>query len=526
MNNKAFGNPDGSKGSFQERISEFVELDAQKFPNGISATDDMRSIRVVVGKKGSGKTLYLRRLQDSTRQDESVFSADLTDDIPGTDLVCKFCQRFETDKLDEAWEKAWRIAIFRSCISYLITKKYFTRDYSTLSLVEHLKPYAGLLGLYNQNYPHYFVERTIYSELTDIIYKFEDKKSFMKYCQNPAWDDIQKFLASTLKNCPPIFFYLDGMDEEFSRAPMEWLRCQKGLFNAVMRLARKHNSLSARLHVVIAIRDSVYLSILETSESRERYRNTPEISILDWDYSAIKYFLSEKIRQIPPGWGSYTSISDFIGLDKISPSSRQGGEECIDRYLIRHTRLLPRDIVQLGNQIADKRVSLQQNLPKDWLDIFKRIVSENSRAFADEQILISANQLASHDAPPFSAKHGYSEWYTSTVEYTNSRRKPIEDFIRYIGYESFNEEKLVEAGESIKDQIASNVNMGTVLWQNGLIGVKRKGTDPDFEFCNLTRGVGFSIPQGCVLYAFHPSLIDAINGIRVNLNVAPGGVNV
>ncbi|RLP54547.1 MAG: hypothetical protein D6160_11010 [Ketobacter sp.] len=516
---RAFGNPDGSKGTFQERISEFVRLDERKFPNGISAPESSRSVRIIVGKKGAGKTLYLRRLQDSTRQDESVFSAELTEDIPGTDAIVGFCQQFKNHNVDEAWEKAWRLAIIRSCISYLITKKYFLKDYNIERLASQISPYFGEI------LPKYDVERTVYAELNDIIFKFRSESHFMKYFNHPAWDDIQRYLASALKTCPPIFFYLDGMDEDFKQAPMEWLKCQKGLFTAVMRFARKHNALSARLHIVIAVRDTVYLSILENSEHRERYRNAPEISILDWDYEAIRIFFLEKILQVPPEIGRYTDIANFASLSEITPPTRQGGSERIERYLIRHTRLLPRDIVQLGNEIVEKRLKNPNNMPENWLDQFTQIVHKNSKSFAIEQLTICANQLASHDVPLYAAKHGYSDWYVSQGAYADSRQKPIQDFIGYVGRESFTEGDLVEASGFIKNEIAEGVNMGTILWQNGLLGVKRRDSDPDFEFCNLSEGVGFSIPQGCRLYAFHPILIHALD-LEINLNVAPGAVDV
>ena len=37
---------------------------------------------------------------------------------------------------------------------------------------------------------------------------------------------------------PPIYFFIDSVDEEYASAPMFWLQCQKGLFFRTMRFLR------------------------------------------------------------------------------------------------------------------------------------------------------------------------------------------------------------------------------------------------------------------------------------------------
>ena len=97
--------------------------------------------------------------------------------------------------------------------------------------------------------------------------------------------------------CKPIYFYLDAVDEEFSHAPMYWLRCQEGLFYQVMRLLRDHR-LGGRLHVVVCIRDIVMSSVYR-SEHAPRYYNEPHIRVLTWDRGSLLYLLEHKLQRLP-----------------------------------------------------------------------------------------------------------------------------------------------------------------------------------------------------------------------------------
>ena len=48
------------------------------------------------------------------------------------------------------------------------------------------------------------------------------------YLDDPLWDDLEDLLGEVVSRCSPIYFYLDAVDEEYSHAPMYWLKCQRG----------------------------------------------------------------------------------------------------------------------------------------------------------------------------------------------------------------------------------------------------------------------------------------------------------
>jgi hypothetical protein len=70
--------------------------------------------------------------------------------------------------------------------------------------------------------------RSIYSQVRDIINQRHTAHQLSAYLDDPLWDDLEDLLGDVVGQCKPIYFYLDALDEEFSHAPMYWLKCQEG----------------------------------------------------------------------------------------------------------------------------------------------------------------------------------------------------------------------------------------------------------------------------------------------------------
>jgi hypothetical protein len=198
--------------------------------------------------------------------------------------------------------------------------------------------------------------RSVYSQVRDIINERQTAHQLSTYLDDPLWDDLEDLLGEIIGQCKPIYFYLDAVDEEFSHAPMYWLKCQEGLFYQVMRLLRDHK-LGGRLHVVICIRDIVMASVYR-SEHAPRYYNEPHIRVLSWDRASLLYLLHQKLQRLPasllmrcPVDGAPT-VGDWLGVkdDWAGPD----GSEAVEDYLLSHTRLIPRDIISLGNELSEE----------------------------------------------------------------------------------------------------------------------------------------------------------------------------
>src|ERR1700744_991858 len=69
-----FGNPDGSRADLDDLIRDFVDFGGNPAYGHLATKANDSMVRVIVGKLGAGKTVYLRRLQDFQAHQESVYS--------------------------------------------------------------------------------------------------------------------------------------------------------------------------------------------------------------------------------------------------------------------------------------------------------------------------------------------------------------------------------------------------------------------------------------------------------------------
>ena len=269
-----FGNPDGSRADIEDVISEFVDFGGNPAYGHLATRANDSMVRVIVGKLGAGKTVYLRRLQDFQAHQESVYADVPQQSLPKTEVIVKACQWFSDRVLVEKWMQIWERAIMRSLVSHLLRNPELRPQVRDEEAEELEKSYTRLLD-------DFIRPRSIYSAVRDIINQRQTAHQLSAYLDDPLWDDLEDLLGEVVSHCKPVYFYLDAVDEEFSHAPMYWLKCQEGLFYQVMRLLRDHK-LGGRLHVVICIRDIVMSSVY-LSEHAPRYYNEPHIRVLTWD---------------------------------------------------------------------------------------------------------------------------------------------------------------------------------------------------------------------------------------------------
>jgi hypothetical protein len=207
---------------------------------------------------------------------------------------------------------------------------------------------------------------------------------------------------------------------------MYWLKCQEGLFYQVMRLLRDPR-LGGRLHVVVCIRDIVMSSVYR-SEHAPRYYNEPHIRVLNWDRGSLLYLLGQKLQRLPASLlmrraaSGPPRISDWLGIDDDWQAADSG--ETIEDYLLGHTRLIPRDIISLGNDLSEEILRQKKaghaGLPPEAL---AAVVQRSAKRFGDSQLAQCANQISSDLMPSGAAVHDYSELFTSTQSYISGVRK-------------------------------------------------------------------------------------------------------
>jgi hypothetical protein len=296
---------------------------------------------------------------------------------------------------------------------------------------------------------------------------------------------------------------------------MYWLKCQEGLFYQVMRLLRDHR-LGGRLHVVVCIRDIVMASVYR-SEHAPRYYNEPHIRVLTWDRDSLLYLLHQKLRRLPPSLlmrspaDNAPTVRDWLGVngDWEGPD----GNESIEDYLLSHTRLIPRDIISLGNELSEEVLRQKhggsEGLPPAAL---QRVVRRCAKRFGDSQLAQCANQISSDLMPKHAALHNYSELFTSTQAYINGVQEEVRAFVRMVGADRFPPTDLKALQEISDTHFEKATDLPSVLWQNGLLGYVDEAGQR--RFFSLGDVEDFHFPPDVSAYVLHPCLVNSVGGIR------------
>lgn len=503
-----FGNPDGSRADIEDVISEFVDFGGNPAYGHLATRANDSMVRVIVGKLGAGKTVYLRRLQDFQAHQDSVYADVPQQSLPKTEVIVKACQWFSDRVLVEKWMQIWERAIMRSLASHLLRHPELRWQLRDEEAEEIEQSYARLLDDFRR-------PRSIYSHVRDIINQRQTAHQLSTYLDDPLWDDLEDLLGEVVSHCKPIYFYLDAVDEEFSHAPMYWLKCQEGLFYQVMRLLRDHK-LGGRLHVVVCIRDIVMSSVYR-SEHAPRYYNEPHIRVLTWDRDSLLYLLGQKLKRLPPSLlmrrasnGSPT-IRDWLGVNGDWPGP--DGDGTIEDYLLGHTRLIPRDIISLGNELNEE-VLRQKQAGSDGLPAaaLQGVVQRCAKRFGDSQLAQCANQISSDLMPKNAALQEYSELFTSTQAYISGVQEDVRSFVRMMGVDRFSRGDLAALQEVADLHFEKATDLASVLWQNGLLGyVDESGRRRFYSMGDVEQ---FHFPQDAGTYVLHPCLVYAVGGIQ------------
>jgi hypothetical protein len=503
-----FGNPDGSRADIEDVVSEFVDFGGNPAYGHLATRANDSMVRVIVGKLGAGKTVYLRRLQDFQAHQDSVYADMPQQSLPKTEVVVKACQWFSDRVLVEKWMQIWDRAIIRSLASHVLRHPELRQQLDDEQAEEIERSYARLLDDFRR-------PRSIYSQVRDIINQRQTAHQLSTYLDDPLWDDLEDLLGEVIGRCKPIYFYLDAVDEEFSHAPMYWLRCQEGLFYQVMRLLRDHR-LGGRLHVVVCIRDIVMSSVYR-SEHAPRYYNEPHIRVLTWDRGSLLYLLEHKLQRLPQlllmrrSANSLTTIRDWLGVNGDWPEP--DGDGSIGDYLLSHTRLIPRDIISLGNELSEE-VLRQKQAGRDGMSptVLHDVVGRCAKRFGDSQLAQCANQISSDLMPKHAALHNYSEVFTSTQAYISGVQEDVRSFVRMIGVDRFPRADLEGLQEVADLHFEKATNLASVLWQNGMLGyVDETGRRRFYSMGDVEQ---FHFPPEVDTYVLHPCLVHAIGGIR------------
>jgi len=205
------------------------------------------------------------------------------------------------------------------------------------------------------------------------------------------------------------------------------------------------------------------------------------------------------------------TIGDWLGVDGHLPGP--DGDETIEDYLLSHTRLIPRDIISLGNELNEE-VLRQKQAGREGLPpaALAAVVQRCAKRFGDSQLAQCANQISSDLMPKNAALHNYSELFTSTQAYISGVQEDVRSFVRMIGVDRFSRGDLAALQEVADLHFEKATDLASVLWQNGLLGyIDESGRRRFYSMGDVEE---FHFPPEVGTYVLHPCLVHTVGGIR------------
>lgn len=509
--NLPFGEADASNVNLAQLKETYVAF--KKGPNNLTESIDP-SVRVIFGKKGSGKTLYLRAIVDYLNNqilnNESNYVTTIDNQPPSTHLVTKISSWVydERTKGEETWREIWKAVIIKTTLSHILYSR-------TLKSSTSQKEKERLIETYKTILPKIQAPTSLFSQLQSTLSSFNSQKDIEKYLSSELWGPLEYELADLVKRTPPIYFFLDQVDDDFTHSPHAWLQCQYGLFETIFRLIR-NGTYGRRLHITACLREFVYAYVLNNPHG-SKYLSETKIVVLKWNQNGAKYFLKKKIEHIDSDFfyqkpKENKNLRDFFGMENVQ-TIRDNAEhnEDLDQYIVRHTMLMPRDIINIGNQFYRTVMSITNG--RSNLEILKQAVRFTAKQIAIEQLRIASLMM--------STKWIYNGAYEDDVasfffddNFVEGVQRKLEELILSIKKDRFSNKTLVRRiNDKHKFGFDQKDKPFNSLFVAGLLGyVRNDDTGNKSEiFFSESRESQFQLPMYQKEYVFHSSLIDHLS---------------
>ena len=466
-----FGNPDGARADLSEIDNMFI-LETPYAVDFSIHPEVLLSKRVIVGAKGSGKTVYLRKMCSMLKDKENNATGIYVDDTIDQNLNCteqivRICEFYNERVLSEKWTQFWRIAIYVS-----LACKFLNSQQLVTSLTNEQKDeLRKILHKHNLDFDICISVYKAFYAMTSIA---DTKNKCDTLIDITGWLKLEDILTKVLRMSPTIYIFLDSIDIEYEHAPMHWNICQKGLFYVVMDMLQDRE-FGERLHIIMGMRNNVFASVLR-SEHGSKYLNESHVFCLDWSFDNIKRFLVSKIQKLNECYfideelvSEKKTIKAWLGIEKIYNPNRDIEEDVLT-YIVRHTRLVPRDVVIICNKLAKAK---RDSLTDANFDIQKFIhdnVFDECILFGDELITICAKNIIANSLPENAGRYRYSGGFIASEPYRQGSYQKLKEVMKEFPSDRFTREDLKKVEESANQIFETESFLSDVLWQNGVIG--------------------------------------------------------
>lgn len=505
-------------------------------------SEDIEHIRVVVGKKGSGKTHILRYIEEETNKSgRTVIFGALSDNAIPAHLERQFETGTDRPHARSHWSRLWRIVISISILSRFLSdqsapkvRKAALRFLETRgfnfdnensndvrnALVGHFEQHfsAGidfkLSNLRDLANPGIILHR--------ILEPINTLARLLQFLDRTDLASLEADIASLVKQDRPVHVIIDGVDEVSWRQPRMWLDFQVGLFDAIFFFHEAQRNTND-IVVTAAIRNFVFVAARE-SPHVDRIRN---LLSLNWEPRSAKMFLNRRLQQISNLRfvdseklnSDQRPLAAWLGFSQVRAKRRLGPED-VETYLLRHTRLSPRNVIRLFNLLCQHKTRFYQSNEVFTEREFKTVVEEVAGEVADLMLKTAAEEIIAFtpdisSVVPSVRSEGVVNWVATELEET------IRDFGKEVlsrdEYDYFLETFLRRV---LPDEVCTEKGIHhnikrteAILWRSNVIAfLVNEGTDSRWVFSWSPQQ---RVPAKPEIVGFHSSLI-----VRCELEVS------
>jgi hypothetical protein len=502
-----FGTPDAANEQVPE--PEYLVL-PRLSAHVLLATDEGDSAaRVIVGRSGAGKTKHLKELRHRLEQEATCDLMPLDFGPPNltpvTNLASEIGFSGAIERV-ELWRKLWRRAIVRAVIPHLLDED--DRDGSLAATVRQNE--GGLLGSIGG-------PRSITFEFEQILNEHSSLTNLRTFIGDESWHKIDRAVGQALaRRRRPLCFFVDIVEEESAFPPLQWHSCMKGLLRQILRFIRKPLGTGDNLRIYIAIREQTWFELGQLMAGI--LEQHPAVRVLRWQPDALLEFFAQKIVGLSPQYALQEIdaeappteiIAAWLGAPTV-PNSARPREEPTGTYILRHTRLIPRDIVVVGNVLAREVFAARQQ-GRDCVESerIQAAVSDSAAAAALEELQWCALEIISNWLSTAGA--GEEKTILPDEEARGRLASALAELLRSSSADIIEAKELDELARKADKTLGRPADLKQILWRHGLIGWGPTETGP----WNFSHRVGLSSreapPAEDSFAAMHPALIDAIS---------------
>jgi hypothetical protein len=466
--------------------------------------------RILVGRRGSGKSRYLRQLEENARKTTLNYQQfDTTISI--TQLRWLHSTYPDRSERLEVWRGLWSCAIFSGLCSFLLNQ------HSTAGPFEDTD--RGFLSGFCDEYLG--ASDTIFpivGSLTILMNKNLDRSKLDDMLADPVWFKVRNIVEKALSVSKPVTAYIDILDENFAQSPAASIDAQLGLITFILMRLLDANAAN-RLYLCVTVRDVIYSSLLQL-EHGQRYDKRQHIRRLDWSKEAARYFLERKIETLPADFkckpkGGLPPVESWLGITSIINVARGNKEESVIDYILRHTRFLPRDIVEIGNALSIYIRRMKSQSREILAEDIRYLVSEEARRVSKRALETVFDHMIAID------KHDLLKPEDIKTYRENLEQGWAQGFLAQTRAERFDRKTLLDADDAFEQSSHGwapeiqgiKVKFSDMLWQHGLLGYEQSAAGGTVvKYYHASGGsdgdVNLALPNE-THYFLHSSFLDA-----------------